>query len=262
MALTQPPHDMQQEWWRGAVIGQIYPCSFLDTDDDDIGDLTDVIDRSDYIALLNMDAIWLSPFFTSPVRDFGYDVSDHRDVYPMFGTREDFDGLMEAAHARDHKVTINQLLSHSSDQHPWFQESRQRRDNPKADWSSPWLPIPAEHRKLAVDQQEHAPDSLFNAYPDFLAFYRRQPARFKSDIRYNPLQNDVLRFERRHDEERLLITLNFANTPHKFPAHAEDKAPTNAPALVDDHWANGRLQLPANGITIAGLGDDADNGSR
>ena len=122
------------DWWRGAVIYQIYPRSFMDSNGDGIGDLKGVIDKLDYIASLNVDAIWLSPFFTSPMKDFGYDISNYRDVDPMFGTLEDFDRLVEAAHARGLKVTIDQVMSHTSDQHAWFEESRQSRDNPKADW--------------------------------------------------------------------------------------------------------------------------------
>ncbi|MFG6157482.1 alpha-amylase family glycosyl hydrolase [Halomonas sp. 1390] len=90
-----------------------------------------MIDRLDYIASLNVDAIWLSPFFTSPMKDFGFDVSDYRGVDPMFGTLEDFDRLVEAAHARGLRVAIDQVLSHSSDQHAWLQESRQSHDTPR-----------------------------------------------------------------------------------------------------------------------------------
>ncbi|WP_191236846.1 alpha-amylase family glycosyl hydrolase [Cobetia marina] len=122
------------DWWRGAVIYQIYPRSFQDSNGDGIGDLPGILERLDYIASLNVDAIWLSPFFTSPMKDFGYDISDYRDVDPMFGTLEDFDRLVEAAHARGLKVIIDQVLSHTSDAHPWFEESRQSRDNPRADW--------------------------------------------------------------------------------------------------------------------------------
>ena len=122
------------DWWRGAVIYQIYPRSFQDSNGDGIGDLPGILERLDYIASLNVDAIWLSPFFTSPMKDFGYDISDYRDVDPMFGTLEDVDRLVEAAHARGLKVIIDQVLSHTSDAHPWFEESRQSRDNPRADW--------------------------------------------------------------------------------------------------------------------------------
>ncbi|MFT4179559.1 MAG: alpha-glucosidase family protein [Thermomonas sp.] len=123
-----------QSWWRGAVIYQIYPRSFLDTNGDGVGDLPGIIARLDYIASLGVDAIWVSPFFKSPMADFGYDIADFRDVDPMFGTLADFDALLEKAHALGLKVMIDQVLSHCSDQHAWFIESRQSRDNPKADW--------------------------------------------------------------------------------------------------------------------------------
>ena len=123
-----------QQWWRGAVIYQVYPRSFLDTDGDGVGDLPGIVDRLDYIASLGVDAIWISPFFKSPMADFGYDIADYRDVDPLFGTLEDFDRLLREAHARGLKVMVDQVPSHCSIEHPWFVESRQDRDNPKADW--------------------------------------------------------------------------------------------------------------------------------
>jgi alpha-glucosidase len=131
------PNDIlgiDKDWWRGAVIYQIYPRSYQDSNDDGIGDLAGIIHRLDHIASLGVDAIWISPFFKSPMLDFGYDVSDYRDVDPMFGTLGDFDALIEKAHNLGLKVLIDLVLSHSSDQHPWFIESRETRDNPKADW--------------------------------------------------------------------------------------------------------------------------------
>lgn len=122
------------DWWRGAVIYQVYPRSFLDTNGDGVGDLKGVTEKLPYIAALGVDAIWLSPFFTSPMADMGYDVSDYCDVDPMFGTLADFDAMMTEAHRLGLKVIIDQVLSHTSDQHPWFKESRASRDNPKADW--------------------------------------------------------------------------------------------------------------------------------
>lgn len=122
------------DWWRGAVIYQIYPRSFRDTNGDGIGDLAGVAEKLDYIAALGVDAIWLSPFFPSPMKDFGYDVSDYCDVDAMFGTLESFDKLVAGAHEQGLRVLIDLVLSHTSDQHPWFKESRTRRDNPKADW--------------------------------------------------------------------------------------------------------------------------------
>ncbi|MET1079110.1 MAG: alpha-glucosidase family protein [Pseudomonas sp.] len=124
----------RNDWWRGGVIYQVYPRSFFDSNGDGVGDLLGVLEKIDYIASLQVDAIWLSPFFTSPMKDFGYDVSDYRGVDPLFGTLADFSQLVRAAHARGIRVLIDQVLNHSSDQHAWFEESRSSRDNPKADW--------------------------------------------------------------------------------------------------------------------------------
>lgn len=121
-------------WWRGATLYQIYPRSFADSNDDGIGDLRGVTSKLDYVAGLGVDGIWLSPFFASPQRDFGYDVSDHCAIDPMFGTIADFDALIARAHALGLKVIIDQVWSHAAIEHAWFQESRQSRDNPKADW--------------------------------------------------------------------------------------------------------------------------------
>ncbi|MGM0826188.1 MAG: alpha-glucosidase family protein [Pseudomonadota bacterium] len=530
------------DWWRGAVIYQIYPRSFMDSRGDGIGDLQGVIDRLDYIASLNVDAIWLSPFFTSPMKDFGYDISDYCDVDPMFGTLEDFDRLVEAAHVRGLKVTIDQVLSHTSDRHAWFEESRQRRDNPKADWyvwadpkadgapptnwqsvfggsawqwdtrrcqyylhnflasqpdvnfhcpeavdailesvrfwlergvdgfrldavnfcthgelkdnpprqeitesflgvrpdnpygyqlhqfdktqpenlrflerlralldeypgttsvgevgdddalgvmaeysqgghrlhmcysfnlltdksdpgylhetltemearigdgwpcwalgnhdvtrlatrwqgegqleklrlfmaflltqrgsvclyqgeelglpeaqltfdqlvdpagitfwpaykgrdgcrtphpweadarqagfssAVPWLPIPTAHRALAVDQQEHDAHSLLNAYRDFLAFRRDQPALVKGAVSYRPVRDNVLCFERYYQQTRLLVALNFSDQPARLAAPNQTAALDDAPAWINGEWREGRLTLPPYGIAIA-----------
>jgi len=121
-------------WWRGAVIYQIYPRSFLDTDGDGVGDLPGIIERLDYVASLGVDAIWIAPFFRSPMADFGYDIADYRDVDPLFGTLADFDRLLVKAHGLGLKVMIDQVLSHTSIEHAWFKESRESHDNPKADW--------------------------------------------------------------------------------------------------------------------------------
>jgi alpha-glucosidase len=134
VAPVAAPAAADPDWWRGAVIYQIYPRSFQDSNGDGIGDLKGITRRLGYVADLGVDAIWLSPFFTSPQRDFGYDISDYCGVDPMFGTLEDFDHLVKEAHRLGLKVMIDQVLSHSSDQHPWFVESRSSRTNPKADW--------------------------------------------------------------------------------------------------------------------------------
>jgi alpha-glucosidase len=121
-------------WWRGAVLYQVYPRSFQDSNGDGIGDLNGIRNRLDAIKQLGVDGVWISPFFTSPMKDFGYDVSDYNSVDPMFGTLEDFDALVTESHERGIKVVIDLVLSHTSDVHPWFKESRSSRDNDKADW--------------------------------------------------------------------------------------------------------------------------------
>ncbi|MDB2407214.1 alpha-amylase family glycosyl hydrolase [Jannaschia sp.] len=124
----------QEEWWRGAVIYQIYPRSFQDDDGDGMGDLKGITRRLPHVASLGVDAIWISPFFKSPMADMGYDVSDYRDVDPSFGTLADFEALVVRAHELGLKVIIDQVFSHTSDQHAFFEESRSSRDNPKHDW--------------------------------------------------------------------------------------------------------------------------------
>lgn len=121
-------------WWRGCTIYQIYPRSFQDASGDGVGDLLGIVHRLPHVAALGVDAIWVSPFFTSPMRDFGYDVADYRNVDPMFGTLADFDAVVATAHALGLKVMIDLVMSHTSDQHPWFRESRSSRDNARADW--------------------------------------------------------------------------------------------------------------------------------
>jgi alpha-glucosidase len=121
-------------WWKSAVVYQIYPRSFADGDGNGVGDLEGIRRHLDHLQWLGVDAIWVSPFFPSPMADFGYDVSDYCDVDPVFGTLVDFDHLVEEAHARGLRVVIDWVPNHTSDQHPWFVESRALRDNPKRDW--------------------------------------------------------------------------------------------------------------------------------
>lgn len=121
-------------WWKGACIYQVYPRSFADSNGDGVGDLPGLTARLGHIASLGVDAVWISPFFRSPMADFGYDVSDYCDVDPVFGTLADFDALVKRARALDLKIIVDQVYSHTSDQHAWFKESRESRDNPKADW--------------------------------------------------------------------------------------------------------------------------------
>lgn len=134
LAMNASVSSSKAPWWRGAAIYQIYPRSFQDTNGDGVGDLAGITRRMDYIAALGADAIWISPFFASPMRDFGYDVSDYCDVDPVFGSLAEFDALVAAAHARGVKVIIDQVYAHTSDLHPWFAASRAARGGTKADW--------------------------------------------------------------------------------------------------------------------------------
>jgi alpha-glucosidase len=128
-------------WWRDGVIYQIYPRSFLDTNADGFGDLPGITSRLDYLADLGVAALWLSPIYPSPDADFGYDVADHTAIDPRYGTLADFDMLVEEAHRRGLRIILDAVLNHTSDQHPWFLESRSSRDNPKRDWYT-WRPAP------------------------------------------------------------------------------------------------------------------------
>ncbi len=123
-----------RDWWRGTVIYQVYPRSFQDTNGDGVGDIPGITQRLPHIAALGVETVWISPFFKSPMKDFGYDVSDYCDIDPLFGTLADFDALVARAHELGLRVMIDLVLSHTSDGHPWFAESRRDRNNPRADW--------------------------------------------------------------------------------------------------------------------------------
>jgi oligo-1,6-glucosidase len=125
---------MGEQWWKSAVVYQIYPRSFADSDGDGIGDLRGIIDRLDYIEALGVDVVWLSPVYPSPMDDNGYDISDYCDIDPVFGTLDDFEELTEQMHRRDFKLVMDLVVNHTSDEHPWFEESRSSKDNPKRGW--------------------------------------------------------------------------------------------------------------------------------
>ena len=126
--------DTAKVWWRDGVIYQVYPRSFQDSGADGVGDLKGILARLDYLVELGVDAVWVSPIYTSPMADFGYDVADYCGVDPLFGTMADFDALLAGAHARGLKLILDFVPNHTSDQHPWFLESRSSRTNPKRDW--------------------------------------------------------------------------------------------------------------------------------
>jgi oligo-1,6-glucosidase len=125
---------MERQWWKTAVVYQIYPRSFADSDGDGIGDLRGIEGRLDYLSRLGIDVLWLSPIYPSPQDDAGYDISDYRDIDPTFGSLADFDRLLAALHEHGMKLVMDLVVNHTSDEHPWFAESRSSRDNPKRDW--------------------------------------------------------------------------------------------------------------------------------
>ncbi len=133
LAPERSAHD-PLPWWKRGAIYQIYPRSFADSDGDGVGDLEGIRSHLDHVASLGVEAIWLSPVFPSPMADFGYDVSDYCDIDPTFGTLADFDRLVADAHARGIRIVLDWVANHTSEEHPWFLESRSSRDNPKRDW--------------------------------------------------------------------------------------------------------------------------------
>ncbi|MHA4739088.1 alpha-amylase family glycosyl hydrolase [Dyadobacter sp. MSC1_007] len=133
-ALTNTAGQSDYFWWQTGTIYQIYPRSFCDSDGDGVGDLQGIITKLDYLQWLGIDCIWLSPIFPSPMADFGYDISDYKGIHPLFGTMADFDELVGEVHSRNMKILLDLVPNHTSDQHPWFIESRSSRTNPKRDW--------------------------------------------------------------------------------------------------------------------------------
>ncbi len=188
---------MQQQWWKESVVYQIWPRSFADGDGDGIGDLAGITSRLDYLRWLGVDAVWISPIFPSPMKDFGYDVSDYTGIHPLFGTLADFDRLLHEAHARDLQVILDFVPNHSSDQHPWFLESRSSRDNPKRDWYIWRDPAPdggpPNDWQSAFGGSAWELDEQSGQYY-FHAFLKEQPDLDWSNPRVRAAMADVLHF--------------------------------------------------------------------
>lgn len=226
-------------WWRSAVVYQIYPRSFRDTSGNGIGDLRGVIDGLGHIARLGVDAIWLSPVFRSPMVDHGYDVSDYCDIDPLFGSLSDFDELVEKAHDRDLRVILDWVPNHTSDQHPWFLESRSSRDNPRRDWyfwrdSDPDTPPNNWVRAFPFGDPAWSYDDTTGAW--FLhLFSPEQPDLNWSNPDVRAALHDTLRFwlARGVDGFRMDVIHNIGKDP-ALPDLPDDIAVIPATALIDE----------------------------
>ncbi len=126
--------NIQREWWKEAVVYQIYPRSFNDTNGDGVGDIRGIIEKLDYIKSLGITAIWLNPIYKSPMDDMGYDIADYKAIDPLFGTMDDFDELLAEAKKRDIKIIMDLVVNHTSDEHEWFKSARQSKDSPYRDY--------------------------------------------------------------------------------------------------------------------------------
>ncbi len=183
-------------WWQSGVLYQIYPRSFQDTDVDGVGDLRGIAMRLPYLRELGVDALWLSPVFPSPMADFGYDISDYTGIDPLFGTPDDFDALVSAAHAQDLKIILDLVPNHTSQMHPWFIASRSSRDNPKRDWYI-WRDgqggRTAEQLAVRIRRQRVQYDPLTGQYY-YHAFLRSQPDLNWRNPQVREAMHDVMRF--------------------------------------------------------------------
>ena len=202
------------DWWRRDAVYHVYPRSFADADGDGVGDLAGVTARLDHLVELGVGAVWLSPFFRSPMADFGYDVADHRDVDPLFGTLDDADALVAAAHERDLRVVIDFVPNHTSDRHPWFVESRSSRSSPRRDWYV-WRDRPNGWRtQFTRDQRAWTLDERTGQW--YLhSFLPEQPDLNWDNPEVEAAMHDVVRFwlERGVDGLRIDVVYRIAKDP-------------------------------------------------
>ena len=178
-------------WWTSSTVYQIYPRSFADSDGDGVGDLRGIIDHLDHLVALGIDIVWLSPIYRSPHDDNGYDISDYRDIDPAFGTLDQFDELLAAVHERGMKLVMDLVVNHTSDEHPWFVESRSSVDNPKRDWYW-WRPArpgtePGEPGAEPTNWQSFFSGSVWELDPATGEYYLHLFSRKQPDLNWeNP----------------------------------------------------------------------------
>lgn len=269
-----------KDWWRGAIIYQVYIRSFKDSDADGVGDLKGIIDKLDYIADLGVDAIWITPFYKSPMDDFGYDVSDFKAVDPLFGKMEDFEELVAHAHHHDLKIIIDAVLSHTSSEHPWFRESRASRTNSRADWYV-WADAKSEQElpnnwqslfggpawEWEPLRQQYYFHNFLKSQPD-LNFHNIKvqdalldTVKFWLDKGVDGLRLDTVNFYF-HDQglrdnpplpEGIIITTGFAGSPYSSQSHLYDKS---QPENLDFLMRLRKLLDQYSSTSVGEIGDD------
>lgn len=250
-AAQAKPAKAAEPWWKHAVIYEIYPRSFQDTNGDGVGDLKGVTQRLDYLQKLGVDAIWLTPFFPSPNKDFGYDVADYTNVSPEYGTMQDWDVLAREAKKRGIRILVDFVLNHSSDQHPWFKESRSSRTNPKRDWYVWHDPAPdggpPTNWESIFGGSTWEFDKATGQYY-YHVFYAEQPDVNWANPGLRKAMHDVMRFWLDHGASgfRLDATPYLFEDP-KWPQDPDVKA--GAPVGLKPHNSN----LPANHEALRGL---------
>lgn len=218
--------DTQRKWWKEAVVYQLYPRSFKDSNGDGVGDLQGIISKLDYLESLGVDAVWLNPIYTSPNDDNGYDISDYRNIMAEFGTMEDFDSLLQGLHKRGIKLVMDVVVNHSSDEHPWFQESRKSRTSPYRDYYHWWnaekgKPAP-RYSLFDINHDAWKYDSLTNAY--YLHYFsRKQPDLNWENPKLRQEVYDVMKFwaDKGVDGFRL-DAFQFASKDITFPVLPDD----------------------------------------
>ncbi|QRR01115.1 alpha-amylase family glycosyl hydrolase [Dyadobacter sandarakinus] len=239
--IAQPAVASEYLWWQHGIIYQIYPRSFQDADGDGIGDLKGVISRLDYLQSLGIDCVWLSPVYPSPMADFGYDISDYEGIHPIFGTMEDFDELLTEVHARGMKLLLDLVPNHTSDQHPWFLESRSSRDNAKRDWyiwhdgkpdgSLPnnWLSVFGGH---AWEWDEKTGQYYYHA------FLKEQPDLNWRNPEVQQAMLDVMRFwlDKGIDGFRVDVMWHMIKDKQLRDNPPAPESPYNAGDLIYDHY--------------------------
>jgi len=240
-----------EPWWKHAVIYEIYPRSFQDSNGDGVGDLKGVTQRLDYLKKLGVDAIWLTPFFPSPNKDFGYDVADYTNVSPEYGTMQDWDVLAREARKRGIRILVDFVLNHSSDQHPWFRESRSSRDNPKRDWYVWRDPAadggPPTNWESIFGGSTWQFDKATGQYY-YHVFYAEQPDLNWNNPDLRKAMHDVMRFWLDHGASGFRLDA----TPYLFedPSWPQDPdVKSGPPAGLKPYNSN----LPANHEALRGL---------